>query len=315
MRRGVAYGVLAGALWGTVFVTPRVLGDFPPLLLAAGRYVMYGGVALLASLPSLRGLAARLTRRDLAALLLQALLGNFLYYICLGTAVGLVGIAPTTLIIGLLPVTVTLAGLGDHGSIPLRRLALPLLTLAAGIACINIDLFTSAAQTASVGHKLFGLACATGALACWTWYAVSNARYLRAQQRFTGHEWSTLWGIVSGLIGVLVWCGVGLQPGHALLHVVADTRWPAFWMINLGLAVGASWLGNGLWNAASRRLPLTLSGQLIVFETVFALCYGWAYDSRWPRPLEFAALVLELAGVYASVRRHGEVHAADEGHP
>lgn len=42
MQRGVAYGVMAGALWGMVFLVPRVLPDFSPLLLSAGRYTMYG---------------------------------------------------------------------------------------------------------------------------------------------------------------------------------------------------------------------------------------------------------------------------------
>jgi drug/metabolite transporter (DMT)-like permease len=76
--------------------------------------------------------------------------------------------------------------------------------------------------------------------------------------------------------------------------------------MNLGVAIGASWLGNGLWNAASKRLPLTLSGQLIVFETLFALLYAFIYDHRLPRPLEAAAIALLLAGVSWSVRRHAD---------
>ena len=74
----------------------------------------------------------------------------------------------------------------------------------------------------------------------------------------------------------------------------------------MGLAVGASWLGTGLWNAASKRVPLTLSGQLIVFETLFALLYGFVYDARLPRPLEAAAIGLLIAGVTWSVRRHDD---------
>jgi hypothetical protein len=62
------------------------------------------------------------------------------------------------------------------------------------------------------------------------------------------------------------------------------------------VALGASVIGNGLWNAASRLLPLSLSGQLIVFETLFALIYGFLHDARWPLPLEAAAIVLMLAG-------------------
>jgi drug/metabolite transporter (DMT)-like permease len=59
-----------------------------------------------------------------------------------------------------------------------------------------------------------------------------------------------------------------------------------------------------LWNAAAKRLPLTLSGQMIAFETLFALLYAFVYDARWPRAPEMLAIVLLLAGVSWSVRQH-----------
>jgi drug/metabolite transporter (DMT)-like permease len=70
------------------------------------------------------------------------------------------------------------------------------------------------------------------------------------------------------------------------------------------VALGASVIGNGLWNAASKLLPLSLSGQLIVFETLFALLYGFLHEGRWPRPLESCAIALMLAGVLWSVSLH-----------
>lgn len=313
MQRGVVYGVMAGALWGMVFLVPRLLTDFSPLLLSAGRYAMYGIVSLAAALPAARSLAARLTRDDLAALVKLAIVGNVAYYMLLSGAVHLIGIAPSSLIVGVLPVTVTLAGLGDHGAVPLKRLAFPLALVVAGIACINVDLFTSeAAHATTLAQKLSGVACATGALASWTWYAVANARYLQRHHHFGGNEWSVLWGVVTGLIGGLCWIGIAALPAGTLQPELPASRWHLFWLLNLGLAIGASWLGNGLWNAASKRLPLTLSGQLIVFETVFALLYGFIFDHRLPRALEIAALALLLAGVYGSVRQHGATHTADD---
>jgi drug/metabolite transporter (DMT)-like permease len=59
-----------------------------------------------------------------------------------------------------------------------------------------------------------------------------------------------------------------------------------------------------LWNAAAKRLPLTLAGQMIVFETLFALLYAFVYDGRWPRTPEVLAIVLLLVGVLWSVRQH-----------
>ncbi|WP_369346087.1 hypothetical protein [Asaia platycodi] len=39
---GVLCGAGAGALWGLVFLAPELARDFPPLDLAAGRYLAYG---------------------------------------------------------------------------------------------------------------------------------------------------------------------------------------------------------------------------------------------------------------------------------
>lgn len=313
MRRGVGYGILAGALWGTVFLVPRLLGDFPPALLASARCMMYGVVSLLAALPIARRVAAKLTRADLVALGWLAFVGNLVYYLFLTAAVHRIGIGPTSLIVGVLPVTVTLAGRHDHGAVPLHRLVFPLALVAAGIACINVDVFVgsasqAAASATTVAGKLAGIACALGALATWTWFAVVNARTLRRTPHFDSNEWSVLLGVATGVFGALMWV-----PSLAFAHAhgaaagnLDSARWQTFWLLNVGLAVGASWLGNGLWNAAATRLPLTLSGQLIVFETLFALLYGFVYDVRMPRPLEFAAIALLLAGVMWSVKRHGD---------
>ncbi len=307
MQRGVAYGMMAGALWGMVFLVPRLLPDFSPFLLSSGRYMMYGIVSLAAALPMARRLAAKLTREDLWALVKLALVGNIAYYILVTAAVHLVGIAPTSLIVGVLPVTVTLAGRRDHGAVPLARLAWPLALVVAGIACINVDVFAGGSgHAASLLDRLLGVLCALGALLGWTWFAVENARYLQRNHHFDGNEWSVLWGVVTGMLGAGLWVATAAAPAGLVAAPVSGARWQLFWVLNLAVAIGASWLGNGLWNAASKRLPLTLSGQLIVFETLFALCYGFLYDHRLPRPLEGAAIALLLAGVLWSVRQHGE---------
>ena len=125
MQRGVIYGMMAGALWGMVFLVPRLLPDFAPTALGAARCMMYGLVSLAALVPIARRVTAKLTRADLLALIKLSLVGNLVYYVFLTAAVHRVGIGPTSLIVGVLPVTVTLAGRSDHGAVPLARLAWP----------------------------------------------------------------------------------------------------------------------------------------------------------------------------------------------
>lgn len=315
MGIGVLCGLLAGAFWGMVFIAPKLLPAFTPWELAIGRYLAYGLVAAVAAAPLMRRIARKLTRADCIALLRQAVIGNLLYYVLLAFGVQLAGVGPTSLIIGILPISVTLMGRRDHGAVPLSRLIWPLLVVAVGIACINVDLFSGAgggghgAVAATevarpVWHKIAGVLCAAGALVCWTIYAVDNARYLQRNPQYSGNEWSALFGLSTGLVSVVLAMGGWLFAGDTLTAADTGRDWQWFWWVNAAVALGASLIGNNLWNIASRRLPLTLSGQMIVFETLFALAYGFFYDGRLPRPLEIAAIALLMIGVAWSVRLH-----------
>ena len=310
MWTGVVCGLLAGAMWGMVFIVPELLSAFTPLEMAVGRYVAYGAIAFVLMLPRLRNLIGRLERDDYFALLRHALAGNLVYYMFLALGVKLAGVAPTSLIIGVLPIAVTLMGRNDHGAVPLRQLAMPLLVTAAGIACINIDVFQHAAAAgASMLNTVIGVVCATGALLCWSWYTLDNARYLKRHHHFSSAEWSALYGLATGLIALLI--GIA---AFALWHgevtgaagAASGRDWTLFWTCNALLALGASVIGNHLWNVASRRVPVTLSGQLILFETLFALLYGFIYQQQFPRPLEMAAIALLVSGVLWSVHAHAQ---------
>ena len=301
---GLGCGVTAGALWGIIFLAPKMLPQFSPLALSAARYVLYGVLSLVLALPVWRTLWRKTTRRDWVALLLLSLPGNILYYLCVAGGVQRAGVAPASLIVGLLPVTVSLAGAAERGSLPLRQLALPLLLAVAGVVCIYLD---APAMHADAGGSTYfiGLLMAAGGLLCWTVYAVCNARYLRKHPQFTSREWSLLTGVATGALSLALAVPALFVPGMATSSAQPASAWWMFWLVNAGVALGASVLGNSLWNAASRKLPLTLSGQLIVFETVFALLYAFVYEGRWPHGLELLAALLLVGGVGLAARRHG----------
>jgi drug/metabolite transporter (DMT)-like permease len=72
----------------------------------------------------------------------------------------------------------------------------------------------------------------------------------------------------------------------------------------MGMAVLASIVGNALWNRMSRLLPLTLIGQMILFETMFGLLYGFVWEQRLPTTLELIALVSIVASVLLCLSAH-----------
>jgi len=151
---------VAGAFWGGVFLAPKLLHAFTPLQMTAGRYLCYGLASAVLLAPSLRGVAARLTLADWRDLAGLSLLGNIVYYVCLAVSVQIAGVAPASLIIGLLPVTITLVGAKPGEGVALRRLAAPLLLVAAGVACINVAAFQTA-RDVGVGRLVLGLLAAT----------------------------------------------------------------------------------------------------------------------------------------------------------
>ncbi|MET0338682.1 MAG: DMT family transporter [Caulobacter sp.] len=301
---GIACGVGAGALWGVVFMGPQLLSGFSPVEQSAGRFLAYGLASLVLIAPLWRSVAPRITREDWAALFWLSMAGNIVYFLFMVVAVQKAGIAVTSLIVGLVPVTASLFG-GGPDSLRLRDMAGPLLVILAGVAAINVDLFShGGGPNASTLDLIVGVVCAVAALLSWTGYAVFNARYLKAHPHFTSNEWSLLSGIVTGGLALLMIPSFFIGPSHGM------DAYPVFWGVSIVLALGASVVGNSLWNGASRMLPMSLSGQLIVFETQFALLYGFVLEHRLPRPLEWTAIALLMAGVLWSAHKHRTVPVA-----
>ena len=313
-RRGIFAGVGAGAMWGLVFLYPRLVPEFSPMSLMVLRYICYGLFAVLLSWRALRDVWGRLQGQDWRMLVKISLQANILYYVCLATGVKFGGIASTTLIIGMLPVTIALLGRNDVGSLPWKRMIAPIALMARGIMVISYDLFTHASDhlDSSAWQRGWALFAATAALVLWTLAAVNNARYLRSHNAIDPRTWSDLCGVVTGLLA-LVMLGVGLvwaqfSPSSIFaISTDANLPWLKFLLIGgVVIAFCASWLGNILWNVASHLLPISLTGQLIISETLFSLIYGFVYDGRWPRVLEWLAMSLALGGVVWAIRLHAD---------
>ncbi|WP_338770474.1 DMT family transporter [Massilia sp. METH4] len=291
-RRGIAAGIAAGAIWGLIFLAPELAPGFAPIQLSAGRYLAYGILAALLLAPSWRTVTARLTRAEWRALIGLGLAGNIVYYVLLAAAVQAGGVAMASLVIGLAPIAITLAGSRDRHAVPLRRLMPSLLLSAAGLACIGRDALASG--------SLAGLLCALGALASWTLYAVWNSSALARASTVSGGQWSLLIGVVTGIEALVL-----AVPAFAWAQGSHDA---AAWWRFIGLvgtvALLCSVVANTLWNVASRALPLALTGQMTVFETLFGLLYGFLWEGRWPALFESAAMVLLVGGVVACAAAH-----------
>ncbi|WP_455923677.1 DMT family transporter [Pseudomonas putida] len=308
MNRGIVFALLAGAIWGGVIIAPSLLPEFNAVLISSVRFALYGLFSLLVALPLASRLLARLTRSDLLMLLRLSLTGNVLNYALLGASVQLGGVTMAALINGMLPVAITFLARGDAGSLPLGKLKLPLAMIFLGIVSVSVQHGGGQGAMGAWTSQLLGLACGLSGVVCWSWYATHNARHLK-QSAFNSSEWSTLVGIVTGIVAVAVGTVALLLFPNLIPTQVAPERWMAFFWVCLFLALCGSWLANGLWNACSRRMPASLSGQMIVFETLFACVYGFVFHQRVPGAMEVVSIGLLVGGVVWAARRHRVVPA------
>lgn len=306
MMSGVLYALLAGLLWGLIFVGPLIVPDYPAALQSTGRYLALGLIALpLAWLGRAR--LRQLTRRDWFTALWLTLMGNLIYYLCLASAIQRTGGPVSTMIIATLPVVIPVCAnllySQRDGKLSWRRLAPALLCIALGLVCVNIAELRHGLPGFSWQRYGSGIALAFISVACWAWYALRNARWLRENPDKNPMMWATAQALVTlpvslvGYFAACLWLGVQ-QPDFALPF---GPRPLVFITLMLVIAVFCSWVGTLCWNIACQRLPTVIVGPLIVFETLAGLLYTFLLRQSMPPLLTLSGIVLLVGGVVYAV--------------
>lgn len=200
----------------------------------------------------------------------------------------------------------------QHGvGVPWSSLVFPLSLVAAGMVCLNwteFSYFLANSNEPPAGFWL-GVFYAFLSLLVWTWYPISNANWLIAHPKISPMFWTAAQGAAT-----LPTAAIGLA-AYAGMAESTSSLWeptPAHFFIGvLFLGIVCSWLAICFWNDMSRRLTPALGGQMIIFETIFAVIYAHIMRHALPTTLMSVGMVLLLAGVFASVRvfRRTEIKA------
>ena len=317
MGWGLLFALGAGLMWGLVFVAPLMLPTCAPVLLTLGRYLAFGVIALPLAWALDRRALRELRPADWWEAARLSAVGNFLYYLCLSAAIQRSGAPLPSMIIGTLPVVIAISANRRNrrrdGELPWAQLAPSLALIAAGLALVNqseIDALRAAhTGAAQMQRYLEGAGLAGIAVACWTWYPLRNADWLRAHADRSPRAWATAQGLVTLPMSLIGWGLLGLwqavAPGTLL---PAGDRFPlgatpgAYIGLMATIGLCASWLGTLCWNEASQRLPTSISGQLIVFETLAALSYAFLWNRQVPDATTLAGVALLVAGVVWALR-------------
>ena len=307
MISGVLYALLAGLMWGLIFVGPLIVPEYPAVLQSMGRYLALGLIALpIAWLGRVR--LRQLTRKDWVTALALTMMGNLIYYVCLASAIQRTGAPVSTMIIGTLPVVIpvfaNLLYSQRDGKLSWWRLSPALVLIGIGLLCVNISELNQGLPDFSGWRYGSGIALALISVVCWAWYALRNARWLRENPDKHPMMWATAQALVTlpvsllGYIAACLWLN-GQTPDFALPF---GPRPGVFIGLMIAIAVLCSWVGALCWNIASQKLPTVILGPLIVFETLAGLLYTFILRQEFPPLLTVSGIALLIVGVVIAVR-------------
>ena len=307
MISGVLYALLAGLMWGLIFVGPLIVPEYPAVLQSMGRYLALGLIALpIAWLGRAR--LRQPTRKDWITALALTMMGNLIYYVCLASAIQRTGAPVSTMIIGTLPVVIpvfaNLLYSQRDGKLSWWRLSPALILIAIGLLCVNISELNQGLPDFSGWRYGSGIVLALVSVVCWAWYALRNARWLRENPDKHPMMWATAQALVTlpvsllGYIAACLWLH-GQTSGFALPF---GPRPDVFIGLMIAIAVLCSWVGALCWNVASQKLPTVILGPLIVFETLAGLLYTFMLRQDFPPLLTLSGIALLVIGVVIAVR-------------
>ncbi|HAU5678854.1 TPA: DMT family transporter [Citrobacter freundii] len=307
MISGVLYALLAGLMWGLIFVGPLIVPEYPAVLQSMGRYLALGLIALpIAWLGRVR--LRQLARKDWITALALTMMGNLIYYVCLASAIQRTGAPVSTMIIGTLPVVIpvfaNLLYSQRDGKLSWWRLAPALVLIGIGLLCVNISELNQGLPNFSGWRYGSGIVLALVSVVCWAWYALRNARWLRENPDKHPMMWATAQALVTlpvsllGYIAACLWLH-GQTPDFALPF---GPRPGVFIGLMIAIAVLCSWVGALCWNVASQKLPTVILGPLIVFETLAGLLYTFILRQEFPPLLTVSGIALLVIGVVIAVR-------------
>jgi len=312
MISGVLYALLAGLMWGLIFVGPLIVPEYPAMLQSMGRYLALGLFALPLAWMG-RARLRQLSRGDWVTALGLTMMGNLIYYVCLASAIQRTGAPVSTMIIGTLPVVIPVFAnlLYSHrdGKLAWSKMLPALVCIAIGLAFVNIAELRHARVDEFDGWRYgSGILLASISVVCWAWYALRNARWLRENPDKPPMMWATAQALVTlpvSLLGYVASCWwLGLQQPEFALPF-GPRPW-VFVGLMVAIAVLCSWVGALCWNIASQKLPTVILGPLIVFETLAGLLYTFLIRQSVPPLLTGCGILLLVVGVVIAVRAKPE---------
>lgn len=297
---GIAAAIFASLTWSMNFVAPFVIGEYSIFDLAACRFLLSGLIGIVILIAS-ADLCRHLTLQDWIVAAGLAFIGYVGYFLTVMVAAVYAGPVIPPAFLGLVPVVLAIAGNFRGRSISWLPLLIPLALAAAGLLLVNAS---SIMQADVLREKslAIGITFAIAAVALWTWFGIANQSALLKRPHMDARVWTALM-MIGGSIQTLAFLPIGYSmelfraPDLGLgLGAFRNLYLPAL-MLAAVASIGGAWA----WTIASQRLPVALSGQLLMTEIVFATCFGLMVRHRWPTIAEAIGIMLLVLGVVLAI--------------
>lgn len=301
MIQGIALALAACFVWGLIFVVPLFMEGFTSMEVALARFIAFGACSLPLLLKKKIMGEFRYSSSIWWWSIPLSFAASLAYYPFVVLALRYSTPSICALILGLAPITIAFSGNWKEKECSFRSLIPSACLILVGLVMVNLPYL----QKEGASSHLMGLLFAVVALLSWNWFAVTNSRFIKRHPELRPSDWTTLLGAYS-----LLWAVVG-----ALILYLSDSpllglekfqlsnpQLPSFLIGALILGTACSWVGGYLWNRACPRLPISLAGQLLIFETIFGLLFAYSLERRSPPLIEALGICLFLAATLYSIR-------------
>jgi drug/metabolite transporter (DMT)-like permease len=270
-----------------------------------GRYLSYGILSAMLFFKKGTKSLSRFTPKAWGLAFLFALISNIIYYLGIVAGLRFASSTLTILVVGMAPITISLYANFRTKEIAYRDLSLPCLWIGFGLVLVNITEVDWSFKAASLMQYFLGLAGIGAALVTWSLFAVHNARFLKRHPHIQAGEWTTIIGVATLcwtiLIGCLFAISMPLEVNFSKFFTLSEKTLRYLGGVLL-LGFLCSWVGCYLWSRASLYLPTSLMGALLIFETLFGLCFVFTFEKILPSWIELAGVASMVGGILMSIK-------------
>ncbi len=300
MLTGIVSILAATLCWGFVFVIPIFLVGFDPIEVTLGRFFFFGLISLIILLLKKRRLFHHSYSKHWVKAFWFGLMSTLVCYSGMVFCMRYASPAITALIYGISPITIALFGNWQKKEYRYRDFLFPGILTIFGISLTNLKAFEI--STVSLFIYSLGFLCGLLGLSAWTWYAVRNVKFQAENPHLSTLDWVVMLGAATFSLCVIIAVIIALLSPDLSKYASISPELKTFLVGSLILGSVSSWLAFFLWNKGTLYVPISLAGQLTIFETIFGLLFIFLAETRLPSLFEFIGIIALLAGVLTAFK-------------